>query len=259
LKSAIYEGRVSHFRRAPVINKFSYKLYMMYLDLSELDSVFKNRTLWSSSRFNLRWFRREDHVGDPKVSLESSIRELVHDQTGHRPKGPVRLLTQLRHFGQVMNPVCFYYCWDEGDKYVETVVAEVRNTPWRELHCYVVNNIDNSCIPSKEYIFPKNFHVSPFMSMNQQYRWKFSDPRECLKVNMENWEDGEKIFEAYLDLARQPITAVNLARSIVLYPFCTTKVITGIYWQALKLKVKGCPYHSKPNVVVTGEVPQVEP
>mgnify|MGYP001378043517 CR=1 FL=1 len=30
-------------------------------------------------------------------------------------------------------------CFDESDKHVETIMAEVTNTPWNERHCYIIN------------------------------------------------------------------------------------------------------------------------
>jgi DUF1365 family protein len=35
--------------------------------------------------------------------------------------------------------VSFYYCFNASGQEVETVVAEVSNTPWNEMHCYVLD------------------------------------------------------------------------------------------------------------------------
>ena len=59
-----------------------------------------------------------------------------------RPVGPIALLTNFRYFGFRMNPVSFYYCFDAAGENVETVVAEVSNTPWNERHCYVLSIAD---------------------------------------------------------------------------------------------------------------------
>jgi DUF1365 family protein len=89
----------------------------------------------------------------------------------------------------------------------------------------------------------KEFHVSPFMPMDIAYRWHFSAPGERLPARIENFREGHKIFEAGLDLERSPLTGGNLARVLVRWPFMTGMVIRGIYWQALRLKLKGVPYH----------------
>ena len=136
MHSAIYEGTVRHRRFAPVRNQFTYRLFMLYLDLAELSDVFRGRVLWSTDHFNLAWLRRSDHLGDPAVSLDEAVRELIAERTGTRPMGPIRLLTHLRYFGHCFNPVSLFYCYDPAGERVETVVAEVSNTPWHERHCY---------------------------------------------------------------------------------------------------------------------------
>jgi len=59
---------VRHRRFAPVSNEFTYRLFMMYLDLAELSEVFRGRLLWSTKRPNLACLRRRDHLGNPGMS-----------------------------------------------------------------------------------------------------------------------------------------------------------------------------------------------
>jgi len=70
LASCIYEGTIRHRRFLPVENAFRYRLFMVYLDLSELERVFALNPLWSRTGPNLAWLRREDHFGDPRLSLD---------------------------------------------------------------------------------------------------------------------------------------------------------------------------------------------
>ena len=241
MRSRIYFGRVRHRRFAPVENVFSYSMFQLYLDLGELDRVFRGRWLWSTRRPALAWFRRADHFGDSEQTMDEAVRGLVLAETGSRPAGPVRLLTHLRYFGYVMNPVSFYYCFAADGETVEAVVAEIHNTPWGERHCYV--------LPwrTSGHRFDKTFHVSPFMAMDQTYRWRLSEPGPTLAVHMENEEDGRTLFDATLTLEERPITGATLARALVLYPLVTAKVIAAIYWQALKLWWKGAPFHPHPK------------
>ncbi|HKL78239.1 MAG TPA: DUF1365 family protein, partial [Gammaproteobacteria bacterium] len=109
-QSALYEGTVVHRRYRPVHHEFRYRLFLVYLDLAELDTVFRGRWLWSVDRPNLAAFRREDHLGPQDVPLDQAVRDLVAERTGRRPVGAIRLLTHLRYFGYGMNPVSFYYC-----------------------------------------------------------------------------------------------------------------------------------------------------
>jgi DUF1365 family protein len=248
MHSAIYEGSVRHRRFTPVRNEFTYRLFMMYLDLAELAEVFRGRLLWSTDRFNLACLRRRDHLGDPAVSLAEAVRRLVLERTGVRPTGPIRLLTHLRYFGHCFNPVSFFYCYDPSGEKVETVVAEVMNTPWHERYCYVLTETMNEHHPPwKRYRFPKTFHVSPFIDMNVRYDWRFLPPGERLQVHMEDHVEGHKLFDATLSLRRRPITGVALARVLARYPLMTVQVVAKIHWQALRLWRKGAPFYAHPR------------
>ena len=247
MHSCIYEGRVSHRRLTPARHAFRYRLFFMYLDLAELDQVFTGRWLWSSRRPALAWFRREDHLGDPARPLADCVRDLVASRLGFRPAGPVRLLTQLRYFGYVINPVSFYYCFDAADARLEAVVAEVHNTPWGERHCYTLDGRDRPAEARLETTHSKEFHVSPFMGMEMQYRFRLTRPDRRLVVQMASEERGTKMFSAVLQLERREATPWRLAGALMRYPAMTLQVLAAIYWQALRLWCKGCRYHPHPG------------
>ena len=223
----------------------------MYLDLDRLDSLSKIHPLWSGDRSNVAYFRRSDHTGDPKIPLATAIRNHVEKTAGHRPKGPVRMLAHLRYFGYCFNPVSFYYCHDTADRKVETIIAEIHNTPWGQEHLYVLPAAD-SIHPSdrwRRHRFKKGFHISPFMDMGIDYDWRFRLPGDLLNVHMISYEKGRRLFDASLALERKPMTRQNLTRMLLYYPAMTAKVIGLIYWQALKLTLKRAPFFTHPRRV----------
>ncbi len=252
MESAIYSGWVRHRRESPTHHAFTHRLFMVYLDLAELDDAFRGRWLWSASRPALAWFRRADHMGDPARPLDPCVRDLVQEQTGHRPQGPIRLLTHLRYFGHCFNPVSFYYCFARDGRRLDCVVAEVHNTPWRERHCYVLH-ADNPAVQTtgtgrrRAYAFDKDFHVSPFMGMRQRLRWSFLAPEEELAVHMDNEEGGRKLFDATMVLHRRPITGASLAWCLTRHPFMTLRVVAAIHWHALRLWLKRVPVQPYPG------------
>jgi DUF1365 family protein len=243
MQSALYTGRLSHRRVSPVAHAFRYRVTSCWLDLAELDSVFRGRWLWSTRRPSLAWLRRADYLGDPQVPLDQAVRDLVERRTGLRPTGPIRLLTQLRSFGFCFNPVSFYYCYDASGARVETVVAEITNTPWNERHAYVLRG-DNSAL---RFRLAKEFHVSPFMPMDLEYDWRFAPPGSTLGVRMGNRRAGRVVFEATLMLRRREITGRSLAAALARQPAAAIQVLARIYWQALRLWLKRAPFYVHPS------------
>jgi DUF1365 family protein len=248
MQSALYVGRVRHRRLDPVENRFTYAVSQLYLDLSELETVFRGRWLWSTRRPTWAWFRRADHLGDPRQPLADAVRDLVAAELGRRPAGPIRLLTHPRYLGFVMNPVSFYFAYDASGSELEAIVAEVHNTPWGEMHPYVLDarNAERSGA-MRRFRFRKAFHVSPFQGMDLDYDWRFSAPGEKLLVHMQNRRDGRLLFDATLTLERTAIGTASLARALLRHPAMTWKVWTAIYWQALRLWWKRCPFFPHPK------------
>jgi DUF1365 family protein len=248
MRSRIYKGWVEHRRFAPRPHRFRYPLFMLYIDLDELPRLFDGTPFWSARRPALAWFKRADYLGPADVPLDAAVRALVAQRTGTRPTGPIRLLTHLRYFGYCMNPVSFYYCFDDAGDSVRTIVAEITNTPWKERHQYVLQ-VDAAHERLKRFDFGKDFHVSPFMPMNLEYRWCFTEPARRLFVNMRNYQGAEHIFDATLNMRGRPVTSGGLVLSLIAYPFMTLRVIAAIHWQALKLWLKRTPFYGHPRTV----------
>jgi DUF1365 family protein len=249
LASCVYEGVVRHRRHSPVAHEFAYRLFMLYLDLDEMPTLFSGRWLWSARRANLAWFRRQDHFGPSAEPLDQSVRRLVEETTGKRPTGPIRLLTHLRYAGYVINPISVYYCFDEGER-LTSVVAEVTNTPWGERHLYVldVGDADDGVIRTSTM---KRLHVSPFLTMDYAYHFRLVTPGRSLAMSITNRStaavQAKPVFDATAVFRRRELTGSALAGVFCRYPLMTARVAAAIYWQAFLLWRKGAPYVPHPK------------
>ena len=221
---------------------------MAYVDISSLASIMKTSLLWNINKPAIVSFKRKDYHGDPSIGLESAVRKTLFEKTGKQFNGPIRLLTHLRYFGHCFNPVSFYYCFDDKDKKVEAIMAEVTNTPWKERHTYVIHEKSETDKKMSFTATPKKqFHVSPFWGMDHDYEWFFSNPEEGLNVIMKNYKDGEKVFNVALSLKIQAFNSKGLIKAVLRFPLATLVVVYRIHWQALMLLIRRAPFFTHPD------------
>jgi len=250
MESRIYTGHVSHQRLTPMANRFRYSLFFLYLDLAELDLVFAGRWFWSLERKNWASFRRSDYFRSSALPLHHAVQDEVQRQLDFRPAGPVRLLTHLRYLGYCFNPISIYYCFAEDGRTLEALLVEIHNTPWGEEYLRAFDARTSTRDGEwRCFQLDKEFHVSPFMPMDIGYDWRFTPPGDHLGVQMSSLRQGSEIFSASLHLQQRELTGGNLAAVLLRWPFMTAKVIVAIYWQALRLKLKGVPFCPHPEVL----------
>lgn len=243
MNSALYHGWISHRRFSPKAHQFTYRIGMLYLDLSEQDRVLGLSPLAGSCRFAPFSFRESDYLPEltkDGSSLLDAVRARVATALGYTPLGKVCLLTQVRSWGLSFNPVSFFYC-HEADGQLAAVLCEVTNTPWRERYHYVLPANGEG---HQHFAVAKAFHVSPFLPRDMEYRMSFSQPAARLGVHMADWQGELKMFDATLNLERQPLTRATLHRYLFAYPWMTAKTALAIYWQALRLLLKRIPIFS---------------
>jgi DUF1365 family protein len=246
LNSAIYEGSVRHRRFVGPAREFNYRVFMLYLDLEEVSEVMGIHPLWSTRPRSPVSFRRSDYLGPAGRPLDECVRDKVVSRGGKRPSGPIRMLSNLRHFGLVENPVTFYYCFESGGQRLESVLAEVTNTPWGDRHCYLIDGVgrEGAVVSSRR---EKAMHVSPLMDMDHVYELSFGRPGPTLPVHISSSKAGEPVFDATLKLARTSINRGSLGRLLVTYPPMSWRVLSGIYRQAAVTWLRGAGFHPRPG------------
>ena len=252
LNSCLYEGWVRHRRYSPAEHRFTYPLFMLYLDLDEIDEVFGSSRFWSAERFNWASFRRADYFDPSTPDLKQAVINKVctHSELEPRHIASVRVLTHVR-----------YLVFDHNENLL-AVMPEVTNTPWKERHAYVLLAETSNTSPTptnphyephrvhrhyREYRLSKAFHVSPFLPMDMDYRWVFGLPQPTLRIHLENHREQHKVFDATLVMEAAPINARAMRRALIRFPAMTVKVVMGIHWQAFKLWLKKVPFIPPPN------------
>lgn len=250
LKSCIYRGRVRHRRFTPD-HGFQYSTSWLYLDLAEVDGILNKSFLLGRRRFSIASYRRQDHFGDASVSMEEAVHGRVLEETGLRVSGPIRLLTQLRHFGVYFSPINVFYCFDESET-LQAVVGEVSNTPWNQRHVYVLWDGNRVAQSKSRFSHPKAFHVSPFMDMDSFYDWRVRAPADRLHLSIGSRQGSEshsakRIFHADLSLNRYPISESQILITLMRRPIAAVQIIGAIYYQAFRLWMKKCRYFPHPS------------
>ncbi|WP_085656728.1 DUF1365 domain-containing protein [Pseudomonas sp. B11(2017)] len=264
MNSALYSGWITHRRFAPCRHAFRYRIGLLYLDLTEQETVLGLSPLAGRSRFAPFSFRERDYLkafSQPGERLSDAVRRQVGLAIGHEPQGAIHLLTQPRSFGLAFNPVSFFYCHEPCGR-LAAILCEVSNTPWRERYHYVLPaRSDDPPDSHRHFTVAKAFHVSPFLPPDLEYRMSFSPVGEALGVHMADWQDGRKLFDATLDLHRETLDRHSLHRHLRRFPWMTGKTAVTIYWQALRLLLKRAPlftYHAADGHMRTATLPAEE-
>lgn len=234
---AWFVGTLTHRRFTPVRHEFRYRTCMAWLDIDRLDTQMRASRLTAWNRAAVASFHDADHLGAAPGHLRDALSAAATRDAVDLPDGPVMLLTHLRHFGYVFNPISLFYCFDRTLT-LQLVVAEVRNT-FGGAHTYWLHPSGTGS--TFRAAAAKSLYVSPFMPVNMDYAFALSPPGDRLAVHIDVARGGETVFDASLSLERRDWSARETRRQLRRFPVMTAAVITAIHWQALRLWWKGVP------------------
>jgi DUF1365 family protein len=244
MRSSLYNCHVFHKRFSPREYGFTSRLFMWHLDLDELAVLDQTLTLFSHNRRNVYSFRDDDHLFMGKDDLRSNIRAYLQSEGIMEPPTRISVLTNLRTFGYVFNPVSFFFCFDVQGQPL-AVVVEVHNT-FGELKPFLLRREDlrKNRFQTRH---PKFFYISPFSDLDQRLEIKADLPGQRLSLYVNNYEPGAEhpFFRSSLTGAKVALSDKSLLQYSLRFPFVTLKVITLIHWHAMRLYLKGVRFHRK--------------
>lgn len=236
---ALYIGEVTHQRVRTFHHRLRYRLWMLLLDIDDLDSA---PGLLARGRFGLMSFRAADHGDRSGRPLRAQVEGYLADAGIDIEGGPIRLLTMPRILGYGFNPISVFFC-HRRDGTVAALLYEVTNT-FRERHSYLV------AAPAAEdgavrQTAEKRFFVSPFMDKDLTYDFTVQPPGERVSVTVGVRRGDTPLLTAAFQGQRRPLTNAGLLRAFVTHPLLTWKVTAGIHWEALKMMLKGARYRHR--------------
>jgi DUF1365 family protein len=238
---AVYCGEIGHKRFVPKQHGFDYSYNAYWLDCSALSTAGLNEVGIKYEAFGALSYRRGDYL--PGVdSLLQAVQDKVRQLGATQQVASVYLLTPLANWGYYFSPITLYYCFDSVGEF-SYLLAEVSNTPWNERHYYLQTIVPEPAL----YQHDKAFHVSPFNPLDMQYRWQIPVPANELFCSITNMIDKQAIFSAWFKLKRYNLSRANRRRILIRHPWQNVQVVWRIYWQALKLYLKGVPVHQHPK------------
>jgi DUF1365 family protein len=241
--SALYVGKVYHARRRPRRHALSYRVYMLLLDLDELETLDQRLKLFSLGGFNLTGMRERDHGDGSPTPLRAQVEGRLDAAGLSIDGGPIRLLCLPRVLGYVFNPLSVYFCHGR-DGILRAILYEVSST-FGERHSYLIPAEPDARGVVRQSAL-KRLHVSPFMDMGLTYAFSIAPPGETLCVAIEASDAEGPLLTASFSAARRPLTDRALMAAWIAHPLVTLKVIAAIHWEAVKLLAKGIRLRSGP-------------
>ena len=232
-----------HHRLSPRKHRFVYDIYLFCLDLDEIPTLGRYLWFFGHNRRNLFEFRDADHLSMSGDKAKDSVISYARSKGVQDPITKVLLVTHLRTLGYIFNPVSFYFCFGPDDAPV-CCVAEVMNT-YREMKLFLIGR-DHFDAGMFWMVRPKHFYVSPFVDLDAMFEFRVELPGDRLRIHINDLDKrGNAFLVTSLTGRKRELTNLRLLGYLFRFPLITVKLIWSIHWQALRLYVKGLPYHKK--------------
>jgi DUF1365 family protein len=239
----LHAGTTSHVRHTPFVHKFSYRMWMLSVDL---DDIAESR-LFRRNRPGVVSLHDADHGprdGSPlRPWVEAHLARLRLEAFAAR----IRFMVIPRVLGYAFNPIALFTCHDAAGT-LGAVIHQVKNT-FGDQTAYVLPVVTESA--TIRQATAKRMHVSPFFDLQGGYRFAFNDPSaDDFRLTIRYGAEETPRMTAAMHLTARPMTDGALARLLLAMPLMPAKVFAAIHWEALRLKLKGAHYHPLPDPIL---------
>jgi DUF1365 family protein len=236
--SALYAGVVAHVRKRPRAHRLRYRIFMLLLDVDEIDDLGGRLRLFARNRFALLSFHDRDH-GDGGSLRAWAQAHLA--RAGLDGSGPLRILSMPRVLGLGFNPLSVWFCHDR-DGALSALIYEVNNT-FGEKHSYLIPASPGARL---RQACEKGFFVSPFMDMDLAYRFRIVAPGEAVAIGVDVDDEQGLVLAASFAGERTAMSDRALWCAWLAHPWMTIGVLAAIHWEALKIFLKGEKLRPRP-------------
>ena len=238
--SKIYVGKVIHRRFKPKNHYFKYRVFSLLIDLDDLNEIDNKIKLFSYNKFNIISFFDKDHGDRDGTSLKNWVKKKLENIGVDNKEIKIKLFCYPRILGYVFNPLSVFFIYDKNDKII-SIFYEVKNT-FGEQHTYIFKAEDNETLRNS---CVKKFHVSPFIDMECNYKFRVNKPSDKISVIIDQSDNDGKLLFASQDGTAKEFSNKNLFVSYIFHPLMTFKVIVAIHYEAFKLWLKGIKFIKK--------------
>lgn len=232
---------VGHARRGALRHAFRYRVD--YLLLSP--EAVRPQGLFRLGRLGLFSFHQPDHGGRRGVGEGAAWAWAALEQAGLKRDTTMTLalMAQPRFLGFWFNPVSFWMVLRGPD--LLAVIAEVNNT-FGQRHSYLCHLADFAPIrPEDRLNTEKLFHVSPFQDVAGGYEFRFTVTSDKVAVLIRQINGAEGLV-ATMHATPRPLKQSSLLAAALRRPGGALRIVALIYWQALRLRLKGAAYRRLP-------------
>lgn len=236
MNSQVYRGHVEHARLHPVLHRFRNPVTFYAIDLQEIDSLEKQIPDFAHNRFATLSLRDTDYLNPDPLPIREKLQPWIEELALPRETIRITLVTALRWFGRVFNPVSFYLLEDDAGE-LQGMIAEVNNT-FGDRHLYPVRMDRPDPGTLREGGHDKEFHVSPFNDMNGTYQFTLRRSEGDLYIGVDLYRDGHKIIETWIEGQGAHLTQAEICFERRHHPLRAWLTMPRIIWQAIFLRFK---------------------